>query len=211
MNRNLLVALCAVAVLAVASVSHYARTGTWITEPASVSALPPRTAATPSSTAEVTKVLFTTTDGPLLLELWPKLAPKHVAQFVKLVKAGVFDGSLVIRNEKNFVVQFGGTFSRPAPLTPEQNAVVAPIPAEFSDVKHVRGTVSMARDDDPNSATTSFSILLGPAPHLDGTYTVFGKMSPTSEETLRKIEAEPVVPGTTKPVATITVMKAELP
>ncbi len=153
-------------------------------------------------------VILTTTLGPLNLKLWPKLAPQHVAQFVKIVKAGVLDASALIRIEKNFVIQFGGTFGRPNPLTPEQEAVVVKIPAEFSDVKHVRGTLSMARNADVNSADTSFSVLLGPAPHLNGQYTVFGAIDPTSEDTLRQLEAQPVVPGTTKPQSSILITKA---
>jgi predicted RecA/RadA family phage recombinase len=61
------------------------------------------------------------------------------------------------------------------------------VPAEFSDVKHVRGTMSLGRYDDPNSGTSSFSILLGAAPHLDGKYTVFGRMT-SGDEVLNAME-----------------------
>lgn len=173
---------------------------------AAVFLIPPKQAQVP----EKASILLTTSHGPMELTLWPHLAPRHVAQFVRLVKAGVFDNSALIRIEKNFVIQWGGTYDRPQPLTAEQQAVVINIPAEFSQHKHVRGTVSMARADDPNSATTSFSILLAPAPHLDGNYTVFGEMTPASDETLKKIESVPVVVGTTKPGQPVMITKAEV-
>lgn len=181
-----------------------------LVKPAALPA-PAVTVTTPGSVVpQGEKVLLTTSDGPLTLLFYPTLAPQHVAQFLRLVKAGIFDGSRLIRNEKGFVVQFGGTFDRPAALTAEQAAVVVKIPAEFSDYKHVRGTLSMARNDDPNSADTSFSVLLGTAPHLDGKYTVFGKITDDSEATLKSLESEAVVPGTTKPARDVLIVKAEV-
>jgi cyclophilin family peptidyl-prolyl cis-trans isomerase len=171
-------------------------------------ALPQAKTATPAMMEQGVEVTFTTSDGPIAATLWPKLAPQHVEQVLKLIRAGVYDGSVIFRIEKNFVIQFGGTYERPAPLTAVQQAFVKTIPAEFSDVKHERGILSMARQDDPNSADTSFSILLGPAPHLDGKYTVFGKMHPESDDTLKKIEAEALNPGTTHPVQAVQVLKA---
>jgi cyclophilin family peptidyl-prolyl cis-trans isomerase len=74
------------------------------------------------------------------------------------------------------VIQTGALASRAAPLTAKQQLMVHPLQAEFNDTKHVKGTVSMARGDDPASATTSFFICTGPSTALDGQYTAFGRV-----------------------------------
>ena len=80
---------------------------------------------------------------------------------------------------------------RTAPLDEFQRAAASQsVPGEFSELKHTRGTLSMARYDDPNSGTSSFSILLGDAPHLDRKYAVFGRMT-MGDEALRSMEAMP--------------------
>jgi cyclophilin family peptidyl-prolyl cis-trans isomerase len=66
--------------------------------------------------------------------------------------------------------------SRNAPLTEKQQKLVRNLPPEFNDTKHVKGTVSMARGEDPASASTSFFICVGTSPALDGVYTVFGRV-----------------------------------
>src|SRR5206468_367774 len=70
----------------------------------------------------------------------------------------------------------GAVSSRTVPLTDTQQKLVRTLPAEFNDIKHVKGIVSMARGDDPGSATTSFFICTGTAPMLDRQYTVFGRV-----------------------------------
>jgi cyclophilin family peptidyl-prolyl cis-trans isomerase len=121
------------------------------------------------------RVVLHTACGDLVLVLYPDVAPRHAEQFLKLVRLGVYDSTHFHRIHPGFVAQNAGAFDRHAPLTPEQAAAVHKLPAEFSTIPHRRGTLSMARaDDDPDSAETSFSILLGDAPHLDGKYTVFG-------------------------------------
>lgn len=114
-----------------------------------------------------------TTMGDITLELWPDRAPGHVRQFLKLAQAGIFDHTAFHRVVPGFVVQTGSLDSRTTPLTSKQHAVVKNLAPEFSDTKHDRGIVSMARGDALDSATTSFFICLGPAPALDGKYTVF--------------------------------------
>jgi cyclophilin family peptidyl-prolyl cis-trans isomerase len=123
------------------------------------------------------RVILRTNVGDLSLALFPQAAPRHVEQFLRLVRAGVYDSTAVARIEPSFVVQFSGHGERTEPLTPEQRKVVARIPLEAGPIKHAYGILSMARETaDPDSAESSFSILLGPAPHLDGKYTVFGRL-----------------------------------
>jgi peptidyl-prolyl cis-trans isomerase B (cyclophilin B) len=75
-----------------------------------------------------------------------------------------------------FVIQTGALASRAAPLSEKQQGLVRNLPPEFNDTKHEKGIVSMARGDDPGSATTSFFICLGPSAALDGKYTAFGRV-----------------------------------
>lgn len=122
------------------------------------------------------RVLIQTKAGYIALALYPEVAPKNVEQVMRLVSEGVYDGVCIPRIDRNFVMQFSGAENdKIPPLTPEQRSLIQSLPAEFSKLKHVRGVVSMARDDGkPNSARTSFSILLNAAPHLDGQYTIIG-------------------------------------
>ncbi|MBL8142387.1 MAG: peptidylprolyl isomerase [Acidobacteria bacterium] len=123
------------------------------------------------------KVTLQTSKGDIDLELWPDRAPGHVRQFLTLAAAGVFDGTSVHRVVPGFVIQAGSLDTRATPLRSRQQALVRNQPPEFSETKHERGIVSMARGDAPDSATTSFFICLGPAPSLDGKYTVFARVA----------------------------------
>jgi cyclophilin family peptidyl-prolyl cis-trans isomerase len=123
------------------------------------------------------RVLLRTNRGDLVIALYPDVAPVHVAQFLKLVRLGVYDSTWFFRIEPQFVAQLSTAQSRRFPLTPEQQAAIRKLPGEFSGVPHRPGVVSMARyEADPDSAETSFSFLLARAPHLDGKYTVFGEL-----------------------------------
>jgi peptidylprolyl isomerase len=105
------------------------------------------------------------------LELYPNKAPKHVERILKLVKEGFYNGLKFHRVIDGFMVQTGD---------PSGNGTggskLANLPAEFNDMDHVRGVLSMARASDPNSANSQFFIMLGDAPHLNGQYTAFGKV-----------------------------------
>jgi peptidylprolyl isomerase/peptidyl-prolyl cis-trans isomerase B (cyclophilin B) len=108
--------------------------------------------------------------GKIVFKFFPGEAPKTVANFVKLADKGFYDGLTFHRVEPGFVVQGGD---------PNGNGSGGPgwtIPAEFNEHKHLRGTVAMARTNDPNSAGSQFYICLAPAPFLDHNYTVFGQM-----------------------------------
>jgi peptidyl-prolyl cis-trans isomerase B (cyclophilin B) len=105
------------------------------------------------------------------MEFYPADAPKTVENFVTLAKKGFYNNLSFHRVVPDFVVQGG---------CPKGNGTGGPgytIPAEFNKQKHVRGTVAMARSQDPNSAGSQFYICYGATPHLDGNYTVFGKVT----------------------------------
>lgn len=122
------------------------------------------------------RAILETSAGPITLELFPARTPGHVRQFLQLAQAGVYDGMAFHRVVPGFVIQSGALSSRLAPLTDKQQKLVRNLPPEFNDTKHVKGLVSMARGDDPASATTSFFIVTGDAPALDGQYTAFGRV-----------------------------------
>lgn len=136
------------------------------------------------------RALLDTSDGPIAIELFPDKAQTHVRQFLRLAAAGVYDGMAFHRVVPGFVIQTGALSSRDKPLTERQSKLVHPLQPEFSDVKHVKGIVSMARGDDPASATTSFFICTADAQALDGRYTVFGRVV-DGMDTVEKIVASP--------------------
>jgi peptidylprolyl isomerase len=124
------------------------------------------------------RILLRTNRGDLVLALYPDVAPRHVQQILALVRLGVYDSTWFHRVDPTFVAQLTDAANRLRPLTPEQQSALQRIPAELSTtLRHRAGTLSMARyDDDMDSAESSFSILLQPAPHLDGRYTIFGEL-----------------------------------
>ncbi len=110
-------------------------------------------------------------DGRVVIEMRPDLAPKHVAQIKRLTREGFYDGLVFHRVIDGFMVQGGD---------PKGNGTGGSgnnLPAEFSDEQHVRGVMSMARSRSPDSADSQFFIMLGRAPHLDGGYTIWGKVT----------------------------------
>jgi cyclophilin family peptidyl-prolyl cis-trans isomerase len=122
------------------------------------------------------RAVLDTSAGPITIEFLPDKAPGHVRQFLRLAQAGVYDGMAFHRVAPGFVIQTGALSSRAAPLTEKQQKLVTNLQPEFNDTRHVRGTVSMARGDDPASATTSFFISLAGSSALDGVYTAFGRV-----------------------------------
>jgi len=117
--------------------------------------------------------------GKIVFEFLPDVAPKHVANFKKLAKSGFYDGTAFHRVIPGFMIQGGdpnskgndrSTYGMGQPGQPT-------VPAEFSKVSHKRGIVSAARrGDDINSATSQFFICVADAPHLEGQYSVFGRV-----------------------------------
>jgi len=122
-------------------------------------------------------VTLKTTLGTLKIQMEPDWAPNHVRNFLKLTTTGWYNGTVFHRISKEFVVQGGLSTDRSSGPYHSADRWVHPVKGEFrDDVKHVRGIVSMARTDDPDSATTSFFLMLGAAPHLDGKYSAFGRI-----------------------------------
>ncbi|KZV16078.1 Cyclophilin-like peptidyl-prolyl cis-trans isomerase family protein isoform 1 [Dorcoceras hygrometricum] len=130
--------------------------------------------------------------GDIEFGFYPTVAPKTVEHIFKLVRLGCYNTNHFFRVDKGFVAQVADVVGgRTAPMNEAQKSVAdKTIVGEFSDVKHVRGILSMGRYSDPDSAQSSFSILLGNAPHLDGQYAIFGKVT-KGDETLRKLEQVP--------------------
>jgi peptidyl-prolyl cis-trans isomerase B (cyclophilin B) len=122
------------------------------------------------------RAVLETSAGPITIEFLADKAPETVRQFLRLADAGVYDGMAFHRVAPGFVIQTGALSSREAPLTEKQQKLVRNLSPEFNDTKHVKGIVSMARGDAPDSATTSFFICTGPSPALDGVYTAFGRV-----------------------------------
>jgi cyclophilin family peptidyl-prolyl cis-trans isomerase len=122
------------------------------------------------------RAVLDTSNGPIAIEFFVDKAPNTVRQFMRLAAAGVYNGMAFHRVAPGFVIQTGALASRPAPLTEKQQKLVHNLAPEFNDTKHVKGIVSMARGEAPDSATTSFFICTGPSTALDGRYTAFGRV-----------------------------------
>ena len=168
--------------------------------------VPPFTAETDAELAAFRAVLDTT-HGRIAVDMYPDRAPNHVRNFLRLVEAGVYDGIAFHRVVPGFVIQSGHLPTRREPLTDRQQRFVRNLQPEFNDTPHVRGIVSMARLDDPASASTSFFIVTGPAPALDGVYTVFGVVA-AGLDVVARIEAAPTEGET--PVDRVEIIDAEV-
>ena len=124
------------------------------------------------------RAVLHTIAGDIVLAFYPDVAPRTVAQVLKLMRLGVYDSTHFYRVEPNFVIQLSTVQDRLLPMLPQQQAVIQRLPLEtHPDIRHLRGRLSMAHmPDDQDGGETSFSILLGEAPELDGQYTVFGRV-----------------------------------
>ena len=122
-------------------------------------------------------------DGDLKIELFPDVAPNHVKRIIELANSGKYDGVVFHRVIDGFMAQtgdvkFGNSSSESFNLSRAGmgGSDMPDLKEEFNDLPHERGTLSMARSSDPNSANSQFFICFGPTPHLDRQYTVFGKV-----------------------------------
>ncbi|KQV27814.1 peptidylprolyl isomerase [Rhizobium sp. Root1203] len=121
-------------------------------------------------------------DGPVVIELAPDVAPKHVAQIEALAKKGAYDNVAFHRVIEGFMAQTGdvqyGNMEKgfDASLAGTGGSDMPNIPAEFSKTPFERGTVGMARSQDPNSANSQFFIMFADGAFLNGQYTVVGKV-----------------------------------
>jgi peptidyl-prolyl cis-trans isomerase B (cyclophilin B) len=120
--------------------------------------------------ADNPEIAIDTDFGTMKLEMYRDVAPVTVDSILSLARRGFYDGLTFHRIIDGFMIQGGdpqGNGSGDAGFN---------LKAEFSSLKHVEGTLSMARSSDPNSASCQFFICLAPAPHLDGKYTIFGQL-----------------------------------
>ncbi len=138
---------------------------------------PKAKATAPSATSsDALAAVITTTAGEIAVEFWSDVAPKTVENFVKLAKEGFYDGTAFHRIVKGFMIQGGDPLSKKDDPRVGTGGPGYQIKAEFNDRPHVRGVLSMARSQNPDSAGSQFFICLGDATFLDRQYTAFGKV-----------------------------------
>jgi peptidyl-prolyl cis-trans isomerase B (cyclophilin B) len=131
------------------------------------------------------KAIIKTKFGDIHIKLYPDVAPKHVENFIKLAKSGFYDGTIFHRVIPGFMIQGGDpntknslrkdTYGQGGPKDEKGNPIM--LKAEFSDIPHKRGIVSMARANEPDTAGSQFFVVVEPSPFLDGKYTVFGEVT----------------------------------
>ena len=130
------------------------------------------------------KAIIKTKFGDIHIKLYPDVAPKHVENFIKLAKSGFYNGTIFHRVIPGFMIQGGDpntknslrkdTYGQGGPKDEKGNPIL--LKAEFSDIPHKRGIVSMARANEPDTAGSQFFIVVETSPFLDGKYTVFGEV-----------------------------------
>ena len=117
-------------------------------------------------------LVIETTKGKVVIAMRPDLAPNHVAHIKKLAREGFYDGIVFHRVIDGFMAQGGDPTG-----TGMGGSDLPDLPAEFTTAEHfTRGVVAAARSSDPNSANSQFFIMVADAPHLDGQYTIWGKV-----------------------------------
>ena len=131
------------------------------------------------------KAIIKTKFGDIHIKLYPGVAPKHVENFIKLAKSGFYDGTIFHRVIPGFMIQGGDpntksslhkdTYGQGGPKDEKGNPIL--LKAEFSDIPHKRGIVSMARANEPDTAGSQFFVVVEPSPFLDGKYTAFGEVT----------------------------------
>jgi len=139
--------------------------------------------------------LIKTTEGDMVIEFWPDVAPGHVENFKKLAREGFYDGTCFHRVIKGFMIQGGDPLTKD-PKMEARWGTGGPdhrVKAEFNDRHHDRGVLSMARSQDPNSAGSQFFICHGEPHFLDKQYTAFGKLI-KGDDVLEKIATTPTRP-----------------
>jgi len=148
---------------------------------------------TSANAADKEVAVLKTSQGEMVIEFWPDVAPKTVANFIKLAKSGFYDGTAFHRIIDGFMIQGGDPLTKDPSMSGRWGTGGADdrVKAEFNDRKHVFGVISMARSSDPDSASSQFFLCLGPVSQLDGKYTAFGKLI-KGEDTLRKLGKTPV-------------------
>ena len=136
-----------------------------------------------NANTEEKKMILKLKDGDVEIELYPKIAPNHVKRFETLANEGKYDGVVFHRVIDGFMAQtgdvkFGNSKSAEfnLDLAGTGGSDLPDLKSEFSDIAHNRGVLSTARSADPNSANSQFFIVFESAPHLDRSYSAFGKV-----------------------------------
>jgi len=135
-------------------------------------------AADKTSASKAPKAIIKTKFGDMEVTFFPEKAPKHVDNFVTLAKSGFYNGTIFHRVIPGFMIQ-GGDPNTKDPNKPESYGMGGPsqrLNAEFNDIPHHRGILSMARTSDPNSAGSQFFIVVKDSNFLDHQYTAFGEV-----------------------------------
>ncbi len=138
--------------------------------------------------------IIQTTQGEMVVAFWPDVAPKTVENFKKLANQGFYDGTAFHRIVKGFMIQGGDPLSKKDDPRVGTGDPGYKIKAEFNKKPHVRGVLSMARSQDPDSAGSQFFICLGDASFLNEKYTGFGQLI-KGDDVLGKIGDTPTAMG----------------
>lgn len=138
----------------------------------------------PPPTSLGPRAMIKTKFGDMHIKLFPDVAPNHVGNFIKLAKSGFYNGTIFHRVIPGFMIQGGDpntknllrkdTYGQGGPKDEKGNPIL--LKAEFSDIPHKRGIVSMARANEPDTAGSQFFIVVEQSPFLDGKYTAFGEV-----------------------------------
>ncbi|MCS6319059.1 MAG: peptidylprolyl isomerase [Nitrospira sp.] len=135
-------------------------------------------AGTEAVSASQARAVIKTKLGDIEIKFLPEVAPKHVENFIKLAKSGFYNGTILHRAIPGFMIQ-GGDPNTKDSLKKDAYGQGGPghnVKAEFSDLPHKRGVVSMARAQDPDSAGSQFFIVVEESRFLDRKYTIFGEV-----------------------------------
>ncbi len=156
-----------------------------------------------------------TSEGDMVVEFWTDAAPNTIDNFKKLARAGFYNGTAFHRIVKGFMIQGGDPLTKD-PANESRFGTGDPgykIKAEFNDHSHDRGVISMARSQDPDSASSQFFICLAPVRRLDHQYTTFGKLI-KGDDVLEKIGNTPVTVGgggeMSKPLKRVEIKKIDI-
>jgi peptidyl-prolyl cis-trans isomerase B (cyclophilin B) len=142
------------------------------------------------------QAIIKTAHGEMTVELWPDVAPKTVENFKKLARENFYDGTAFHRIVKGFMIQGGDPLTKDASQE-SRWGTGGPghrVKAEFNDRSHVRGVISMARSQDPDSAGSQFFICLADAKFLDRNYTAFGQLV-SGDDVLEQLGNTPTTAG----------------
>lgn len=173
----------------------------------------PTPAAEPFDNADIKTmaskcVRLATESGDIDIELYPESAPESVRNFLNLTAAGAFDTTTFSRVVPGFVIQGGNIWTREGGVSMELGRRARRVvPDEPNKIRHERGVLSMARTDEPNSATTHFFILVDASPSLDGKFAAFGRVTKGMEvvDAINKMPVE-----NEKPAKPVRIKKATL-